>query len=72
MVTFALKMYVLILLPIEMPVIIKEYISLQCTITVWAGVAGLDRMRCEEYHYKKINLKNPEKKLKNPEKACHL
>ena len=49
MVTFALKMYVLILLPIEMPVIIKEYISLQCTITVWAGVAGLDRMRCEEF-----------------------
>ena len=40
--------YVLILLPIEMPVTIKEYISLQYTIEVWAGVAGLDRMRCEE------------------------
>ena len=45
MATFALKKYVLAVLPIEIPFLIKEYISLTSILIVWAGVAGLDHMR---------------------------
>ena len=56
-----MKRYVLVVLPIEMPFLIKEYICFTYAIIVWAGVAGLDHMRLEECrkfriketHYKK-------------------
>ena len=54
MATFALKGYVVIVLSIEMPFLIKEYKCLTFALKLWAGVAGLDQMRFEEFLIQKL------------------